>query len=417
MARRRRRKRRQRIFIKLFILILILGAVVAGIFVYRDMNKKRIKSEVVIEAGSVLVDVDEFLLSPEDRGVYLSAPSQEDLNIPRSYPVEIEVDSLISKKKYNSIIKVVDTTPPKAKLKDLEITMPNVVEASDFIESISDVSEYSVSFKSQPDFTKEGKQEVIIYISDEHKNSVELRANLTIIKDTNPPVIEGLEDKVVFVGDSISYRQGVVVTDDIDSEVELTIDNSKVNLKQPGEYTAVYIATDSSGNTTKEEIKVIVRAKTDNPVDEEEVFAIADQVLSEIINPSMSMLDKAWSIYSWVVRNLSYVNASDKTDWINGAYEGFITKKGDCFTYFSVTKTLLTRADIPNLDVRRVGGSTNHYWHLVDCGQGWYHLDTTPQRDYLQVFMLTDEEVEAYTARAGRNYYTYDKSLYPERGK
>ena len=107
--------------------------------------------------------------------------------------------------------------------------MPNVVEASDFIESISDVSEYSVSFKSQPDFTKEGKQEVIIYISDEHKNSVELRANLTIIKDTNPPVIEGLEDKVVFVGDSISYRQGVVVTDDIDSEVELTI-NSRLTL-------------------------------------------------------------------------------------------------------------------------------------------------------------------------------------------
>ena len=72
MARRRRRKRRQRIFIKLFIIILILGAVVAGIFAYRDMNKKRIKSEVVIEAGSVLVDVDEFLLSPEDR-VYILA--------------------------------------------------------------------------------------------------------------------------------------------------------------------------------------------------------------------------------------------------------------------------------------------------------------------------------------------------------
>lgn len=411
--RRRRRLNLVRVFGAVFILVVLIGAVI----VITSATSEKVRSELVLEAGSTLVDVEEFLLSKEDSGAYVSVPTQDELKVPGSYPVVIEVDNLIFKKQYQATIKVIDTTPPTAKTKNLEVIMPNVVEPSNFIESVSDISECSISYKTEPNFLVPGRQEVVLNITDKYNNTSEVTAYLTIIKDTTPPVIEGAEDKVVFVGDSIAYRQGIVVSDDIDEQVELTIDNSQVNLNKPGEYTAIYKATDSSGNSSTEEIKVIVRPKTDNPVDEEEVFAIADQILEEIIDPSMSMLDKAWNIYTWVVKNISYVNESDKTDWINGAYEGFTRKKGDCFTYFAVTKTLLTRAGIPNLDVTRVGGRTNHYWHLVDCGQGWYHLDTTPQREYLKVFMLTDEEVDAYTARSNNNYYNFDKSLYPERGK
>ncbi len=235
--------------------------------------------------------------------------------------------------------------------------------------------------------------------------------------DTKPPVITGAKDQIVFVGDSISYRQGVVVTDDIDEDAQLTIDNSKVNLQKPGEYKATYQATDSSGNSATEEVNITVREKLPNSVDEDELFEIVDGILDQIIDTSMSKEDKAWTIYQWVTNNVSYYGKTDKSDWITGAYEGFTKGSGDCFTYFAVAKSLLTRADIDNIDITRVGGRTNHYWHLVNLGEGWYHYDTTPQKDYLQVFMLTDEEVEAYTARSNYNYYTFDESLYPERGK
>ena len=48
-----------------------------------------------------------------------------------------------------------------------------------------------------------------------------------------------------------------------------------------------------------------------------------------------------------------------------------------------------------------------------DCGDGWYHFDTCPNKDKMATFMLTDAEVEAYTKKRGNNYYTFDKSLYP----
>ncbi len=236
------------------------------------------------------------------------------------------------------------------------------------------------------------------------------------VEDTTPPMISGTKDQSITVGDTISYRKDVIVTDDMDSDVKLEIDNSKVNLNKAGVYPVVYNATDSSGNTSSEEIKITVKEKVDELV-EGKVCEMADEILNQITDSSMSQHDKAWNIYKWVQNNISYVGNSKKTDWITGAYTGFKDKKGDCLIFFAVTKALLTRADIPNIDVTRVGGQTDHYWHLVDIGQGWYHYDTTPQKDYLQVFLLNDAEVADYTARSDHNYYTFDESLYPKRGQ
>ena len=36
-------------------------------------------------------------------------------------------------------------------------------------------------------------------------------------------------------------------------------------------------------------------------------------------------------------------------------------KVGDCFTYYSVSEVLLTRAGIPNMCVTRQGGKTQHF--------------------------------------------------------
>lgn len=416
---RRGRRRRRRYKWSLYLLIILIIAIVAiasyfGIKKYKEhkayIARDRVKTSVTIELGSNMAPVEEFLLEVEDVATYVLTPSEEDLQTVGTYPIEIMIEDKVRE----STLNVVDTTPPLVTVKDLSIILNNKVEVDEFIEKVDDYSEVSVSFKTEPDFTYVGSQDVMLMFEDEYQNIAEASAKLTIIADTTPPVIEGAEDQYVFVGDTISYRQGVVVTDDIDENVELVIDNSQVNMQEAGEYTVTYHATDASGNKTTKEVLITVRNKIDNAANEEEVFAIADGILNEIIDPSMTQYDKAWSIYTWVCNNLSYIGHSDKSDYLTGAYEGFTKKRGDCYIYFAVTKVLLTRADVPNLDITRVGGRTKHYWHLVDYGEGWYHLDTTPQRDYIQAFMLTDEEVEAYTARSNRNYYTYDKSLYPE---
>ncbi len=65
---------------------------------------------------------------------------------------------------------------------------------------------------------------------------------------------------------------------------------------------------------------------------------------------------------------MRYVNHSEKGNWVKSAYTGFRTKRGDCYTYYSVSKALLDKAGIANLEVIRTDG--HHWWSLVDCGNG-----------------------------------------------
>lgn len=145
---------------------------------------------------------------------------------------------------------------------------------------------------------------------------------------------------------------------------------------------------------------------------------LVQQVIDSIITSDMTKREQAKAVWDFTKGGIRYTGSSDKSDWQAGAYEGLSTRKGDCFTYYAVSRALLTALDIENLEVQRVGGPTSHYWNLVNCGDGWYHFDATPRSSnlpYFVSFMFTDEEAADYTARAGRSYYSFDGSLYPER--
>ncbi len=142
------------------------------------------------------------------------------------------------------------------------------------------------------------------------------------------------------------------------------------------------------------------------------------QAIDNIITPGMTRLEQAKAVWKFTKTGISYTGKSDKSDWRAGAYEGLRSRRGDCFTYYAVSRALLTALGIDNLEVQRVGGPTSHYWNLVNCGDGWYHFDATPRSSkmpYFVSFMFTDKEAADYTARAGRNYYSFDGSRYPER--
>ena len=149
--------------------------------------------------------------------------------------------------------------------------------------------------------------------------------------------------------------------------------------------------------------------------------AQVQKVLDKIVTGDMTKLEQAKAVWTFTKNNISYTGDSNKTDWETGAYEGLATRRGDCFTYYAVSRALLTALGIDNLEVRRVGGRNSHYWNLVNCGDGWYHFDATPRSSrlpYFVSFMFTDEQAAEYTAKVGegREYYTFDGSLYPERG-
>ncbi len=251
--------------------------------------------------------------------------------------------------------------------------------------------------------------------------------------DSVPPVIEGVTDREITAGDTISYKQGVKVTDDTDPSPKLDVDASQVDLNTPGTYTVTYTATDASGNQTTMTATVTVKApetqsqpssqqsgEDDDPSTAEErsyMKYLAKAYLKQMgVTDDMSLEKKALKIWHWVNWELDYTATSDKSSWVKGAIQAFDTHKGDCFNYFAAAKALLTEAGIPNIDVVKSDTTHSmHFWCLVDVGNGWYHFDPTPREgdgDYF--FLVTDEQLDAYSA-AHEDSHVFDHNAYPAR--
>ena len=266
-----------------------------------------------------------------------------------------------------------------------------------------------------------------------------------VVPDTVAPQLLGIQDLTVAVGGSVSYRDGVSAVDDVDGPIPFQVDAEAVDLTTPGDYPVVYSAWDEAGNQTEmtATVTVIETLTVDQDIQDDDndtppasstgnsgvpleqitqadVDQLCDQILAQITHSGMSQREKAKAIFDYVNRHIKYVGTSDKSSWIVGAYVGFTRGRGDCYNYFACSKALLTRAGISNVDLHRVGGTSRHYWQLVNTGDGWYHFDTCPHPNGypLYSFMITETQVRAYTEQARnsrKNYYVYDYDSCPVR--
>ena len=248
--------------------------------------------------------------------------------------------------------------------------------------------------------------------------------------DREGPVFEGLHDWTVTAGETVSFREGVTATDNVDGTVRFEVDAGGVDLAQPGEYTATYRAVDSRGNETIAAIhitvvepeppdeEIVAEDGTSYGVTKSDLDGQADELLARITTPDMTPRQKAWAIYQYVNGHIRYVNTSDKSSWMTAAFVGLTQGRGDCFNYFALSKELLDRAGIPNIDLERMDGGSDHYWQLVQIDGGWYHFDACPHPNGYPItsFLLTEAEVRAYSAQFTgfyANYYTYDYAACP----
>lgn len=371
------------------------------------LSIKKVHESVTLEISTKKLDIADFMMSDELEGSFITDVSSIDLNTLGEHDIVIDCQG----KEYVSKLLIVDTTPPRADKIDLEAWAGDEIEAHSFVENIVDHTEVKVYYTEEPDFNKIGKQDIFITLEDTSGNTTQLTASLTTIADTEPPEIKGDDKQLVYIGEKVSYRKFVTVTDNKDKNVDLEIDASDVNLKKQGDYELVYRARDSANNTTTKHVIVTVKPKPENYVSKEEVDELADQVLDSIIEKDMSERDKAKAIYDWTRNNIKYIgDYANKTDWVRGAYDGIKRKKGDCYVYFATAKELLTRVGIENMDI--VKNNERHFWNMVNLGEGWYHFDTTPRSRGGVFFMLTDAQLEAYS-KNNKNSHVWDRDKYP----
>ncbi len=321
------------------------------------------------------------------------------------YAISVVVDG----ESYTVTLIVEDTTSPVVEVCDIDGWVGESFEAKDFVTEISDCSAVSISYETEPDFSLEGAQTVAILCEDAYGNTTTAYATLTLVLDDEPPVIKGVANMLVYIGESVSYRDGVTVSDNSGADITLEIDAENVNLEAQGSYTVVYSATDPAGNTTSTEATVTVLRKE---YTEQEVYAKADAVLASILTDGMSDYEKVLAIFNYVKSTITYVNHTQKENMIWAAGSGLIARKGDCYVYASTSEVLLTRAGIKNMMIAKIPAKTLHYWNLVCLNGTWYHFDTTPRTDHPTIFLWTDSELMEYSA-AHNNSHNYDHSLYP----
>lgn len=369
----------------------------------------KLKEKVQVEASLELLDIEKFI-KPNVKARNISLiDGPTSLTKVGKYPVQINIDGEI----YESTVEIIDTIPPQGTAEPQTAWVGDVIEPESFISEINDNTSVTVRYKEEPDFNFEGEQIVSLVLADEGGNETVIQTKLVTVKDTEPPKIYGTKKATAYIGIPFSYKKDVYAEDNRDGEVPITVDASQVNLKVEGEYTAIYSAADSSGNITTEEVTITVKKQT---VTIEELERLADEVLAQITTENMTLREKAWEIYKYVNTHITYTGYSDKTDWMKEAYNGITKGVGDCFTYYSMSHLLLNRIGIQTLSVERLTkpGEAKHYWHMVNYGEGWYHFDACIHKPPLVSFMLTDDELDAYSRRHKDNYYyRYDRENYP----
>ncbi len=370
-----------------------------------ELYLAQLAESVTVELGGEAPSLESFVMVAR-KAAFITDVEKIDYNRVGEWEVLLEVNG----KECGIMLYVVDTVPPKLELQDVEgyALLPRAVE--DFVVSVEDASPVEVKFVEEPDLSKAGAQIVEVAAVDESGNETVKQATLTLYEDTEAPVIKGAADFIHFIGDSISYRKNISVTDNSEEEITLEIDTSAVNLGEAGVYPIVYTAKDRAGNIGSVTVNLTVQARQYTL---EEMNVLVDRALAKIITPEMSDRDKAWAIFTYVKGHIAYISHGEKGDWIKAAYNGLALGKGDCYTYACTAKAMLTRAGITNMDIVKIPSRTEHYWNLVDVGDGWYHFDTTPRKDGPNIFLWTEAELMDYSARHG-NAFNYDHSLYPE---
>ena len=386
--------------------------VVAGVLAYQRFLTPMVVDRIVIEAGAALPPAESFIRNTRFVGTYASDLSSIDTKVPGQYALKIQVE----KKQYPVTLEVDDTTAPTGTSVSQETWVGETLAADLFVTDLVDATSVVVTFKTTPDFSTPGEQDVTLVLTDTSGNTSEVAATLTVFQDTEKPVIAGVVDLAVFVGDTVSYRTGVSVTDDHDANVVLEIDNSAVVLTAAGTYEVVYSATDKAGNRAEATAKVVVSVKPEGYVSEEEMYALVDQVFLKILTPGMSDLERLSTIFYWLEENIDYIGTSDKGDWVVGAYIGLTRGTGDCFTYFAAAKAMLTRAGYETIPLTRVPEArTRHYWNLVKYNGEWYHYDPLPYlpKHHYVCLLRTDAEVAKYSTISTHMYYIFDTTGVP----
>ncbi len=377
---------------------------------------------VKLEAGAALPSAAE--ISGRDDARYVDE-ELIDVSAVGEYDVVIEYGK---KSTMRIKLKVEDTKAPIGTVKPLTVhhASTDLPTAADFFSEIYDASEYEAKFAQPLEITGMGEQAVNIVLEDVYGNKVNYKTTVSVINDTEPPRIFA-EEIVAYVGEVIPYNKLIVVEDNC---FGWKLEYKEVDTTKEGMYIVNCIATDAAGHKVEAMIPVEIRENLDS--------VIAKIAADEGMTKELSKEELCKRIYKYVNDPGASKNSArfryeghsntDRTDWKAEAQLTLRDGKGDCYSYFALSKAFFEYFGIENRDVERSKGITTdtHFWSMVNIGSAenprWYFFDATRYAGKFELggdngCLLTAAQLESYepsnSAYKGK-YYVFDASKYPK---
>ena len=401
------------VFLIVTVIVLTPLTIVGLYFRYLNFLKAQVIREVTIESGTDIFLTDFFTPdAPNPR--FITDISGIDTKIPATYKLKVKTENHNIDTVEEVVLNIVDTTPPTGSAIPQLIYWDQVPEASSIVTDIFDLANVSIEYVNPVGETMEsGEYDVPVKLTDTYGNETIIDVPFTVIYDTTPPQIEGAKNMEAFIGDAISYKEGITVTDNYDTNPVLTVDTSEVNVTEEGVYPVTFWATDEHNNTSSVTVKINMRIMPERYYDPEELYVIAREIIEEnnICDSSMSDIEITLRIFDWVSRNMWYISRSDRVDWTAGAYDGLTTLRGDCYNYMAVARAMLGAMGIESITIDRYPTVPSaHFWNLVNIDGQWYHCDSC-------VFLnMTDITYFCFRTDAELNpgHSSYDPATLPE---
>ena len=410
------KQRKHRSLPYLIVLLIVILFAIAAVWAITVFNEDTdlIVTQNTVEAGSS-ADLSMFLTGNPRFPEYVSCNldfSTVNYVLPQTIRFTIRMYGV----NFPCVLEIVDTTPPTAEAVPHEMfSVDEVPPVEECVKNVYDLNDVTVKWKEVPDISGGGNIIAKASVTDSSGNETIVEVPFKVTKDSIAPVIEGTKDITAFVGDPITYRNEVTVTDDLDPNPKLEIDTSKVNLKEAGTYEVIYRATDFSGNMTEVTIKLKLEKKPKTYVDPSTVETEAKKILNKITKPGMSDMEKALQITWWVRYNINYVQRADNSSWTRAAYDGLVKRQGNCYNFAMTAKALFDAAGIENMIITREPFIYHgHYWNYINIDGEWYHCDSTPRKKYNSYFfMYTTKELKNFWHN-GWNGYNFKEEKYPK---
>lgn len=262
--------------------------------------------------------------------------------------------------------------------------------------------------------------------------------------------ITGPKDNTIMVvlGDKLAYKSFVTVND---VNAKLTVDNSKVDTSTPGSYPVYYTATDDTGAQAKYTLTLVISDGSEQYTMDRLMNMVALKAEELGITKTMTKVEQVRRIYNFVKdpsvganeANIYFNDESNapsqnaqsgmiRTGWENDWIEEAILTlsmnrmKGDCYTYYAVSKAFFEYFGIENIGIQRSansGQAGTHFWHVVNVGSEtepkWYYYDATRLAGSFETdktsnsCLITEEKLMSYkTSKGETGFYTFNKSQY-----